>query len=285
MKRLILLMTTFMIITLTANVAAVNMECFKQFHTCNVENRGKLKFCSDEKKACEAGKKSTPGTAADKKPVKADRKRALNNDCFHAFHQCNVENRGEFKYCADKRKVCEENKKLGIESTPHDVQKEPLAAIEAEQQPAVEQHQDLSVSPIQQPPVASRQTEKEEDQDLVCFTISMAQKSCIQQPSAHCKRFSNTFSKKSDCDTCFTNYRKPMEKHMLTIYLTAQKVKICKPYKRDNNALTTCQKTVADKNERDATLAYLNAQKEIDHIVAEAKSSGIPACGNFSRIY
>ncbi|OIO67740.1 MAG: hypothetical protein CO186_11750 [Zetaproteobacteria bacterium CG_4_9_14_3_um_filter_49_83] len=32
---------------------------------------------------------------------------AVDMKCFEAFHKCNVENKGQFSYCMDRKKACE----------------------------------------------------------------------------------------------------------------------------------------------------------------------------------
>ena len=198
--------------------------------------------------------------------------------CFEAFHKCNVENKGQFSFCMDRKKACE----AGDITVKNTTQVQPAA----EQQPAtLKTASDEIAADITAQAVPANVIRSQTNGNASCYTINMEEKACEEQTATSCATLSNSFAVKEDCDACFTRYRQPMDQHMLTVYMTAQKVKTCKPFKRDSNQLTVCQQSVAEHDERAATLTYLNAQKEIDHIIAEAKSSGIPGCGNFSRIY
>lgn len=277
----------FLLLLFPHGAEAVNPQCFHAFHQCNVTNKGQFKLCQEKMKVCEAeAKAGGPSAKAKQEPAFASQspmqKQKLRSSCFQKFHTCNVKNRGQLQYCLNERKACENPVNNNVTSKINPAS-EPQAHV-LPVQPA--QAHVLPAQPRQampRAPVVVKSQEPAEAQS--CYTISMAKKACIAQEATYCSRFSNTFAKKTSCDTCFNDYRQPMEKHMLTIYMTAQQVKFCKPKKRDHQELAKCQKTVPDAEERAVTLKYLNAQLEIDRIVAQAKSSGIKGCGNFTRIH
>lgn len=80
-------------------------------------------------------------------------------------------------------------------------------------------------------------------------------------------------------------YRLKMRKHELPIVSNSRQIVTCKPHKRDMKALGKCMKGLKGGKERLATGRYFEAQTAIEAIVAEAKQSGIPDCGNFSRLW
>ncbi|MBF0273862.1 MAG: hypothetical protein HQK84_01375 [Nitrospinae bacterium] len=207
---------------------------------------------------------------------------AVDMKCFKEFHECTIKNKGQFKLCVERKKECESGKN-NIKSEIHTPSTGGRGLTG--HQGINNRTEEVSETVNYRNPIKDTAEEVSLDESLQCYTISMSQKSCIQEPSSRCKNLSNAFTRKSDCDACFSRYRLPMEKHNVTIFMSAQIISICKQYKRNLVKLAECQRTIKDKRESEATLAYINAQKEINFLVDQAKKSGIPGCGNFARIH
>jgi hypothetical protein len=245
-----------------ASAKSKQMECFSGFHDCMRENKGQMKMCIERRDACMKGDKKTSGKS--KKRVKKNAA-SLHMDCSKKYTTCRQEKKGR-KICRTKRQRCLRGE-VEEEAAPvkNKVKKNPKKKAAKRKKRKLRENTGPKDSP--------------------CWTINMAMENCRGHAKKGCKGYNGSFDSEVDCTRCLTEHRMPMKLHQPMIFSSRDKIKKCKAHKKDQGKLKACIKTIKNRQERRYTQRYYDAQVEVDKDIAEAKSSGIKGCGDFTKMY
>ena len=227
------------------------------------ENKGKMRMCNDRKKACMKGdKKSAPKKAKKRKKVSGI-------ECTKKYMDCRGKRKGSRKVCRAEKKRCLSGE---LEEEVVEVKKKEKVRKKKKKK-GMKRKKGKKRAANRSPKNAS------------CWTINMMMENCRGHVPNKCKTLSDAFTVEDNCSQCLHDYRMKMKLQDPMILQHRHRVKKCQKHKKNTEGLAACLKTVKNKNERFATKSYYEAQLKNDEIVSEAKDSGIPNCGNFTRPY
>ena len=258
-----------------ASAGSRQTECFSGFHQCMRENKGQMKMCMERRDACMKGEKPS-GEAGKPKKVPSP---FLNIECSKKYSKCMGQRKANKKLCDDAHSRC----RRGEEEEAPSAAKGRDGKTDT---PAAKKNPKKSVEtrPADKPRGVRIGGTSTKGIDGPCWTMNVSKKTCAEWKSEKCKTMGNAFRTNDDCAACLNDYRLPMGKVAQPVFQYVQMMKLCKEERRDLDKLEECIKTIKDADERAASRKYLEAQRAIDGIVADAKARGIHGCGNFSRV-
>jgi|CXWL01.1.fsa_nt_gi hypothetical protein len=242
------------------------LACMQELHECLRTNPGQMMMCKDREASCLKG--GAAPQAVEKTVEKAaERKTAAKPtpmECSLKHLDCMRKKKESPAACMTLHSKC-------------------LAGEVEEEAPA--KPKDAPAQGAAAKPAAPEKLDRGDRKDAVCWTINLAMENCTGHGPNACKTLANAFDKQENCARCMKDYRMPMKLQDPFLLMGRDNMKTCKEQRKDLKALEACIKTIKNRAERMDTERYLKAQRRNDEIVAEAKKSGIPGCGNFERMY